>query len=103
MYNNCQSWIMENDAKIVAFKKLYETVLSSGTNQEDKEKAILSILRLALTDHSHFSFLLNQINWFCPSHSALLPLLARILRVYRGMCREAPKVAYNMLAEGLLI
>lgn len=82
-------------------RKFYEAVLSDSAEAETKRQAVLSILRLALTDHSHFSFLLSQINWFCPSNKPLLPLLDKILRLYRGICRQAPKVVFNMLAEGL--
>ena len=92
---------MESEAKTSTHRKLYETVVSSVASGRAKEEAVLSILRLALTDHSHFCFLLTQVNWFCPSNAELLPLLGRILRVYRGLCKEAPRVAINLLAEGL--
>ena len=94
---------MENSVKSGAHRKLYETLVSSKSGVDTKKEAVLSIIRLALTDHSHFSFLLNQINWFSPSNKPLLPLLPKILRLYRGTCREAPRVAYNLLSEGLVI
>ena len=87
VYNNYQSWIMDPEARASTHRKLYETIVSSVAEVKAKEEAVISVLRLALTDHSHFSFLLTQVNWFSPSNSGLLPLLAKILRLYRGMCR----------------
>lgn len=84
-------------------KKLYEMVLGEGTDLEVKREAVLSIIKLAFADHSHFSFLLNQVNWFGESNLSLLPLLAKVLRAYRGTSKTAPKVIGNLLAEGLSI
>jgi hypothetical protein len=58
---------------------------------------------MALTDHSIFEFLLSKINWFCLSNVPLLPLLAKMLRAYRGTSKTAPKVVYNLMCEGLSI
>lgn len=78
-------------------KKLYEIVLSSSSCDKDKEGAIMSILKLAIIDHSHFSFLLNQIDWFCNSNKHLIPILSKIIRLYRGTSRAAAKVIYNLI------
>jgi hypothetical protein len=94
---------MDNSHKNMQSKKLYEVVLTTGVEAEVKREAVLSIIRMALTDHSHFSFLLNQVNWFCESNLSLIPLLAKVLRAYRGTSKTAPKVVYNLLAEGLSI
>ena len=78
---------MESEAITSTHRRLYETVVSNVATVQAKEEAVISILRLALTDNSHFSFLLTQVNWFSPANSELLPLLGKILRLYRGMCR----------------
>ena len=59
---------MESEGKQSSHRKLYETVVSNVASLQAKQEAVVSILRLALVDHSHFSFLLSQINWFCPSN-----------------------------------
>jgi len=94
---------MDNSHKNMQSKKLYETVLTSGVEAEVKREAVVGIIRMALTDHSHFAFLLNQVNWFCESNLSLMPLLAKVLRAYRGTSKTAHKVVYNLLAEGLSI
>lgn len=58
---------------------------------------------MAITDHSHFSFLLNQIDWFCQSNLSLMPLLGKALRAYRGTSKTASKVVYNFLAGALCL
>lgn len=85
------------------YRKYYEVVLSTASTSETKHQAVMSILKLAMTDDSHFSFLLNQIDWFCTSNKELIPLLNKIIRLYRGTSREACKVIYNLLADGLTI
>lgn len=70
---------------------------------ESKKEAVLSLIKMAVSDHSHFSFLLNQVDWFCESNISLLPALGKVLRAYRGTSRTAPKVVYNLLASALSI
>lgn len=82
---------------------MFKTVLDQEVDQGSKREAILSIIKMALSDHSYFSFLLNQVNWFCESNLSLIPLLAKVLRAYRGTSKTAPKVVFNLLAEGLSI
>lgn len=84
-------------------KQVFKTVLDQEVDQGSKREAILSIIKMALSDHSYFSFLLNQVNWFCESNLSLIPLLAKVLRAYRGTSKTAPKVVFNLLAEGLSI
>lgn len=52
-------------------------------------------------DHSHFNFLLHNINWFNQPYLAHIALLEKALRVYRGRGKESEKVAYNILADGM--
>lgn len=63
----------------------------------------MSIIKLAITDHSHFSFLLNQIDWFSQSNLSLMPLLGKALRAYRGTSKTASKVVYNFLTAALCL
>lgn len=85
------------------YRQHYEVVLSAASTQQNKYEAIMEILKLAATDDIHFSFLLNQIDWFCTSNKELIPLLNKIIRLYRGTSREACKVIFNLLADGLTI
>lgn len=94
---------MEGSHSNLQSKKLYEVVLANGVEPEVKKEAVLSIIKMALSDNSNFSFLLNQVHWFCESNVSLIPLLAKVLRAYRGTSKTAPKVVYNLLAEGLSI
>lgn len=94
---------MKENCRSGEHRKYYEIVLSAASTLKAKEDAIISILKLAMTDDSHFSFLLNQIDWFCSSNKQLIPLLNKIIRLYRGTSREACKVIYNLLADGLTI
>ena len=45
-------------------RRLYEVILSNNSSIQEKEMAIMSLLKLSFTDHSHYNFLFNQINWF---------------------------------------
>lgn len=94
---------MESGHKNTQSKKLYETVLTSEVGGEVKKEAILTIIKMAVNEHSHFAFLLNQVDWFSESNLPLLPMLAKVLRAYRGTSRSAPKVIYNMLSGALSI
>lgn len=94
---------MESTSKLVHSKKLYETVLTNESGEEAKREAIVGIIKMAVSDHSHFSFLLNQVDWFCPANLPLMPLLAKVVRAYRGTSKSASKVIFNLLASALCI
>jgi hypothetical protein len=64
-------------------------------------KALNSVLRLAIGDHSHFGFLLYNINWFNEPYLSHISILEKALRLYRGRGKESEKVAYNILTDGM--
>lgn len=45
-------------------KKMHEIILTAEVDIQSKKDAIFSIIKMAVIDHSHFSFLLNQVDWF---------------------------------------
>ena len=92
---------MEIACKNLQLKKVYGTILATDAGEEAKKEAILSLIKMAVSDYSHFSFLLNQVDWFCTSNLSLMPLLGKVLRAYRGTSKTAAKVICNLLAGGL--
>lgn len=83
-------------------KRLYEIILSTGSTLREKEESIICLLKLSFSDQSHFNFLLNQINWFDIENIPLISLLPKVIRLYRGSSKEAGKVIYNLLIDGML-
>jgi hypothetical protein len=65
--------------------------------------ALQSILRLAAESPSHYNFLFNTINWFGAPYRDHLDILEKGLRIFRGRGKEAERVAYNLLADGMLV
>ena len=94
---------MDSNHNSAQCRKLYETVLTKDVEIDMKKEAVLSLIKMAVSDHSHFSFLLNQVDWFCESNLSLLPVLGKVFRAYRGTSKTAPKVVYNLLAAALSI